>query len=189
MSLTSRFTNGARERRPDALAMLERADAQPASPHVFAPPARRAERLAELEHALVPAVTAPLPPLSEAARKLVSETEIRKAEHVADTLRSAALARLVEFDHYVATRRDELLAFGHSVEQWAADYVAKVKADQEERAREHARDVDIVQNTTSLLERHGVPLPPPLPRQAQAPAESAPAAEAEPVTVEQEQPQ
>jgi hypothetical protein len=151
-------------------------------PAVYAPPRSRPgadARVVELQRALAPRLAAPPPPLSEEARKLVSQQDISRAEAVRDSQRAMAAARLAEFDAWVKIRIEEMIAEGAAFNKWAEerraflvdfsdrvyawgdDHVAKVVAEQEERARLHHRDVDIVLSTQALLEKHGVPLPPP----------------------------
>lgn len=152
-------------------------------PGAFAPRRRPSQRdvLADLEAALPARIAAAPPPLSEEARKMVDQQRIRRAETVRDSLRAAAAARLAEFDaweevrlremeeeigefkRWAQVRRADLAAFSDRVYAWGDEHVDDVVRAQEEQARLHARDVDIVTSTQDLLERHGVPLPPPKP--------------------------
>jgi hypothetical protein len=150
-------------------------------------PSPQERRVAKVEGALAPRKLAPpAHPLSEEARKMVDEHKIKRAEAVRDSQRVVATARLAEFKAWAETRRGEMdaerdeferyvesrtrdmEAFRERVYAWGDDHVAKVTAEQEEEARLHARDVDIVNSTLALLDRHGVALPPEKPPEPKA---------------------
>jgi hypothetical protein len=111
-------------------------------------------------------------PLSEAARKLVCETAIARAEMLRDQMKAVMDERCKEIVSECKARVEEAMTVKEQWTRWGDDYVISVRDECEEVARKHQRDLDIFQGCARLVEGNGLPLPPRRPVTSLAPASS-----------------
>ena len=178
---------------PRVPAHLVHHDAEHTAPANFAP-RRQAltadPRLAQLAEAIDAMPNSPPSPLSEAARKLVCETAIARAELLRDQMRAVMDDRCKEIVAECKARVEEAMAVKEQWARWGEDYVTCVRDECEDVARKHQRDIDIFHGCARLVEVNGLPLPPRRPatplsaaisKEAgiEAPAEAAPQGEPE----------
>lgn len=181
---------------PRVPAHLIHRDAEHTAPTNFAPrrqPLTDDPRLAQLADAIDAMPNSPPSPLSEAARRLVCETAIARAEMLRDQMKAVMDERCKEIVAECKARVEEAVSVKEQWMRWGEDYVTSVRGECEEVARKHQRDIDIFQGCARLVEGNGLPLPPRRPATSLAPAASkeaelelqaeAPAVEDEPQSV------
>jgi len=148
-------------------------DAEHSAPASFAPrrqPLADDPRLVQLAEAIDAAPNSPPSPLSEAARRLVCETAIARAEMLRDQMRAVMDERCKEIVAECKARVEEAMAVKEQWTRWGEDYVTCVRDECEDVARKHQRDLDIFQGCARLVEGNGLPLPPRRPITSLAPA-------------------
>lgn len=158
---------------PRVPAHLVHRDPEYTAPVSFAP--RRAPltddpRLAQLADAIEAMPNSPPSPLSEAARKLVCETAIARAEMLRDQMKAVMDERCKEIVADCKARVEEAMSVKEQWSRWGDDYVISVRDECEEVARKYQRDLDIFHGCARLVEGNGLPLPPRRPATALAPA-------------------
>src|SRR5215471_6697764 len=128
---------------PRVPAHLIHRDAEHSAPTAFAPrrePLTDDPRLAQLATAIEAMPNSPVSPLSEAARKLVCETAIARAEMLRDQMRAVMDERCKEIVEECKARVEEAMAVKEQWTRWGEDYVTCVRDECEDVARKHQRD-------------------------------------------------
>lgn len=158
---------------PRVPAHLVHHDAEHTAPANYAP-RRQAltadPRLAQLAEAIDAMPNSPPSPLSEAARRLVCETAIARAELLRDQMKAVMDERCKEIVAECKARVEEAMAVKEQWTRWGEDYVTCVRDECEDVARKHQRDLDIFTGCARLVEGNGLPLPPRRPVTPLAPA-------------------